>query len=144
MASKKTIPKDSTIATLPALAGLKRQEYIRRVVGNFYASGLDRKKAVVRIGTQGGGISPHYKLEYPETLSIVDMDDGKASDVQVSATYKIYHGANHEEMVAFEARQIHEDHWSTKTMTFAEVSQLLGISRTKAPPRSSTSGPEPA
>src|SRR5438270_12136767 len=101
MASKKTIPKDSTIATLPALGGLKRQEYIRRVVGNFYASSLDREKAVVRIGTQGGGISPHYKLEYPNILAVVDMDDGKTSDVQVSATYKIYHVANHEQMAAF-------------------------------------------
>jgi hypothetical protein len=134
MTGKDTIPRDSTIATLPALAGLKRQEYIRRVVANFHASGLDRQKAVVRIGTQGGGISPHYKIEYPNSLSVVDMVDGKTSEVEISAVYKIYHGANHREMAAFDASQIRENHWSTETMTFAEVSELLGIFRKAAKP----------
>jgi hypothetical protein len=128
MASKDTIPGDSTIATLPAIAGLKRKEYIRHVVANFYASGLDREKAVVRIGTQGRGTSPHYKIEYPDTLKIDGLDLG----LKISATYQIYNGSNHKQMTAFEIAQIRSEHWSTRTMTFSEVSDLLGVLRSKS------------
>jgi hypothetical protein len=119
---KDTIPKDATIATLLATAGLKREEYTRHVIANFYASGLDREKAVVRIGIQGRGKSSNYKIECPFKIAI--SDKGLREE-------KIYNGANHKEMTAFEIDQLQSGHWSTMTMTFSEVSDYLGVLRSK-------------
>jgi hypothetical protein len=129
------IPFDSTIASLPGIAGRKRTEYIRRVVDNFFKSGLDRDRAVVRIGVQGNGTSPHYKIEYLDAAKIVfETKSGEFIETNLpkAVTYKIYHGTSHKEMTAFEIDQLRSEHWSVKTMNFAEVRGLLGLHRSLA------------
>jgi hypothetical protein len=66
-----TIPPDSTIADV-AETLRNPVEYVRKVLENFMASGLDREKAVVRIGVAGHGVAPHYKIEYPTELPFED------------------------------------------------------------------------
>src|SRR5947208_967196 len=63
MAAKEKIPADSTMADLTGPPA-KREEYVRRVVGNFHGSKVDKDAAVVRIGVQGRGVSP----QWPEAL----------------------------------------------------------------------------
>jgi len=123
MAKENTIPNTSTLATLPIKDVQKREEYVRLVVANFYASKLDLRQAVVRIGVQGEGDKPHYKIEYPE--STIDSFGEKKS----AATFKIYHGANHEEMTAFTISQLKPENWSANTMSFQETSEFLGVLR---------------
>ena len=105
----------------------KPEEYVRSVVVNFYGSGLDKDRAVVRIGIAGRGIAPHYKIEYPEQFTI----GGDDTPLEFQATFQIYQGRSHKRMTAFEIDDVRDEHWSTKTMTYDEVAQLLGKIRTK-------------
>jgi hypothetical protein len=81
-----TIPPDSTIADV---TGSLRNpvEYVRKVLENFMLSGLDRQKAVVRIGVAGHGVSPDYKIEYPTELAF----EGDLT-IPHQAIFEIYQG----------------------------------------------------
>ena len=87
-------------------------------------SGLDRHKAVVRIGVAGHGVSPHYKIEYPTELPF----EG-ALTIPYQATFEIYQGQSHKRMTAFNVDDVREEHWSKKAMTLSEIQQLLGSLR---------------
>jgi hypothetical protein len=73
------------------------------------SSGLDRQKAVVRIGVAGHGIAPHYKIEYPTELPFEDT-----LTIPYQATFEIYQGQSHKRMTAFTVDDVREEHWSKK------------------------------
>lgn len=118
------IPND---ATLLGLTGKRdqREEYVRRVLANFYKLGPGKDAFLLRIGTQGKGHSPHYKLECPVVDKVQGGPEGASQQ-----TFVIYNGLNHEEMTAFEIRDTRDEHWSSKTMTFSEVESYLRDLRT--------------
>lgn len=119
MAPKK-IPSGSTLTNLTGTPA-RRTEYVRNVLANFHALGPGHASFVVRIGVAGTGHSPHYKFEAAVPVTMNGEPIGVSQD-----TFEIYHGANHKKMTAFDLEHIRDEHWSTKTMTFAEVQAHLG------------------
>ena len=62
-------------------------EYVRGVVGSFFAYHFDAEKAVVRIGTSGKGIIPNYCIE--------QCGDSTST---IFERRHCFHGRNHKEM----------------------------------------------
>jgi hypothetical protein len=125
MASKDKIANDATLADLTGPAA-KREEYVRRVLGNLYAVKSNREQVVMRIGVAGRGIAPHYKLEAPVDILFNGHVVGATREA-----FRIFHGTNHKEMTAFDVQDVRDEHWSSKVMTFVEVEQLFGNLRAR-------------
>ncbi|SHH21039.1 hypothetical protein [Bradyrhizobium erythrophlei] len=100
----------------------KRVEYLRRVVQNLESYGPHREIISVRMGVAGRGISPHYKFETPVEYSITNVGIKAA----FPEAFIVYHGASHEQMTAFDLRDIRDEHWSSKTMSYQDVRNILG------------------
>lgn len=120
MATRHGLPHDATVKALTGLPA-KREEYVRRVLENFYTLGPGHAGFVVRIGVQGKGHSPHYKFEAAVPVTMNDVPAGVSQD-----TFEIFNGLNHKKMAAFEMEAVQDQHWSTQTMTFAEIQAVLG------------------
>jgi hypothetical protein len=39
------------------------EEFVRGILGSFHEEKFNRNEAVVRIGTSGKGVQPHYSIE---------------------------------------------------------------------------------
>ena len=91
---------------LPSLA--KPEEYVRVVLGHMAKCNKDKGNARVRIGVTGTGKYPSHKVVYSD-------DDG------VEQLY----GAWGEE-IPFSGVAIHTDTWSSRSMNFDEVRELIG------------------
>ena len=99
-------------------------EYVRRIIENFVGDKFDRQNAVVRIGVTGAGIVPHYKIEYPTIIKIAGVDHSMKAA-------RIYHGSSHKEMKTFANEDAREEHWSTASMSFGDLTTLIGELRKK-------------
>ena len=105
MASRR-LAGDATITdVLPTLA--KPEEYVRVVLGHLAGCNKDNGNAHVRIGVTGTGKFPSHK--------IVHFDDAGVEHL---------YGAWGEE-TPFSDVKIHTDTWSTRTMAFDEVRNLI-------------------
>ncbi len=85
-------------------------EYVRGVLGNFYACGLSTEQSSVRIGVSGNGIVPNYKIEIQSNYDIYFMCSGMTHKVKSRQWYSMFGGES----------------WSDNYMTFSEVRDLLG------------------
>lgn len=102
----------------------KPEPYVRGVLGNmsdFRRRGID---PIVKIGTTGQGIYPHYRIEPAN-------GDGSDIGAEITAfleTMIAFGGRNHKPMewTAFDVRG---EHWSEESMTYDEVQTLLGSLR---------------
>jgi hypothetical protein len=102
-----TLKKDAIIGdVIPTLSNA--EEYVRIVLGNLSACKKAHGNASVRIGITGQGKIPSHKVEYRDRLGEL-----------------VLFGAFDQDR-PFTDVGIQEHTWSTATLTFAEVQQLLG------------------
>lgn len=91
---------------------IKPEDYLRGIIGKLY----DFKKSgplFVRIGVQGEGKIPNYRIEYEE--------EGQAYPPPVLGSFK---GSNHSPLVDDDDVLMHSN-WSTAKSTFEEVTAVL-------------------
>jgi hypothetical protein len=128
------LARDVTIADL--LGTLARPEdYVRGVLENLYAclsqgSGSQKGDLFVRIGVTGHGIVPHYRIDYFDELDLSSKGLGNTS---VCVTFGAFDGRTHKKIAVLEEASIQRDesilldqNWSTRSMTFKEIENLLG------------------
>jgi hypothetical protein len=105
----KIIPNDATIHdVMPTLNN--PENYVRGVLSRLHECKQARGNASVRIGTTGQGLIPYYRVVYI---------DGAGKEQIFGA----YYGDNH---AAFDTFKAPNSTWSTGSMTYDEVQQLLG------------------
>ena len=92
-------------------------EYVRGVLGNLMICKKEYGSACVRIGTTGGGISPHYRIEPAAEFSRDDWLDERF--------WQAYDGRNHKRL-DWGFSELRDQHWSPKAMNFDDVQNLLG------------------
>lgn len=88
------------------------QEYVRRVLANFYECGVDRDRGRVRMGVCGEGIRPDYKFDAPD----------------ISDRVLTFSGTSHKQVSISIPRMLYET-WSDGLMSLDEVAALLGSLR---------------
>jgi hypothetical protein len=112
---------------LPSLANA--EEYVRNVLGHMASFKRRQVDPVVRIGSTGEGIVPHYRIE-PNSKKIETLDDFDAETVANDFSSYVEHmaafnGRSHKKM-DWGAFNIRGEHWSSGAMNFVEVQSLLG------------------
>lgn len=107
----------------------KPKDYLRQVLANMQMTLKLYPTVVLRIGRTGSGKAPHYRFDEATTSSTLF---GSSEQVRYLAI-EAYHGRSHARLVAEgeEGDILREGHWSTKSMTHDEVSNLLGQARAK-------------
>lgn len=97
-------------------------EYVRGVLTNMTAVKKQHGSAVVRVGTTGRGVAPHYRVEpdLPDIEQILEQD--------LSPYFIAFHGRNHEKL-GWDHKQLQNDSWCMGHMTYSEVQTLLGSLR---------------
>jgi hypothetical protein len=104
-------------------------EYVSGVISNFVSYGYDRETSAIRIGVTGVGVFPNYKIEEPSVPVTVAV---------LSHQFKMtpahtFSGRNHREMMELDDHERHDENWSTNTMSFAELEELLSnLSQSKS------------
>ena len=125
--SKKLIGTETIRDIIPSLANA--EEYVRNVLGHMAAFKRRQIEPVVRIGTTGEGIVPHYRIEpyskKVETLDDFDVEVARNSLLGYIENVAAFNGRSHKKM-NWGAFNIRGEHWSSGTMNFVEVQSLLG------------------
>jgi hypothetical protein len=114
--------EDSATVTDVVLTLAKPEEYVRRIVENYYTFGFNREKAVTRVGTTGKGLSPNYSIEQDYEVPREVATDGGPIVVRIQKRH-VFSGRQHKEILEDSAMGIS---WSSRSMSFVEVSALLG------------------
>ena len=98
-----------------------KDHYLSQVFGKMNAVRNEHSSAVVRIGTTGSGVSPHYRVDPGLFLeaSLIYRD----RDLFMSH-FVAYHGRSHERL-SWGFDELRSDSWSTAETTFDEVTELL-------------------
>jgi hypothetical protein len=116
----KFLEEDATIAdVLPTLTN--KEEYVRVVFGNMAECKRRFGNASVRIGIAGDGKAPYHRVSYRNS-----------ADVEIP--FGAFVGKN---PFKNEAR-VHDDTWSSVSVTMAEIQALMGELRhfeIKSPPK---------
>lgn len=102
----------------------KPENYVRGVLSNMAEFRRRDIEPIVRIGTTGQGIYPHYCLEPADRHDADPNDQLKALD-QYCETLTAFNGRNHKPM-EWSFMEIRGEHWSNGFMSFDEVQSLLG------------------
>jgi hypothetical protein len=113
------VANDATIVDI--VTSLKNPAgYVRGVLANMADYRKEQGTAVVRIGTTGQGVVPHYRIqrEHSTVGELVGFDDE-------AGYFMAFHGSNHERL-EWGSAQLRGEHWSTRALTFEEVQALLG------------------
>jgi hypothetical protein len=74
----------------------KPEEYVRRIVENYYTFGFNREKALTRVGTTGKGISPNYCIEQDYEVPREVVTDGGPITVRIQKRH-VFGGQQHKE-----------------------------------------------
>ncbi|HEY1932273.1 MAG TPA: hypothetical protein VGG99_09700 [Acetobacteraceae bacterium] len=104
----KRLPLDATIADVVSTLA-KAEDYVRHVVSNLSRMQREYGTVVVRIGITGTGHLPNYRLDHA---------DGPSEPIAA------FDGATHKPFS--DVRKIDTENWSTGSMTYQEVRDLLG------------------
>jgi hypothetical protein len=97
-------------------------EYLTGVAENFVRHGYDPETSAIRIGTMGEGPHPNYKIEKPSAPVTFNV---KGRPFTVTATPShTFNGRNHREMRELDDCERHSEHWSSETITLAELQAL--------------------
>jgi hypothetical protein len=106
-------------------------EYVSGVVSNFVGFGYDPESSVVRNGITGTGVAPNYKIE--ERSFRQKLTAGAVSLEMTVTPARTFSGRNHREMTELDDEERHSEHWSTESMSFAELKILLSsLSQSKS------------
>ena len=118
------ISNDATLSDIVSSLD-NAKEYVRRVFGRMVEYRKDHGSAVLRLGTTGRGIAPHYRVqkEHSKTGEFL----GYILEDQ-PGYFTAFHGRSHKKL-EWGAQELHTEHWSTRAMTFDEVQSLLGTLR---------------
>ncbi|WP_262272221.1 hypothetical protein [Microvirga yunnanensis] len=108
---KNVIPQDATIADVLRLLG-DPEEYVRQVLSTFYTM-KKQGEVVVRIGTTGTGLRPSYRIDMASTGEPISAFDGQ--------THRAF----------TDVKSIDTENWSSCSMNFVEVRDLLGQIRSR-------------
>ena len=89
--------------------------------------------AVVRIGTQGEGRAPHYRVEPSESFieaiergSLASTPEERAEAVRNVFTYFMaYHGMSHKKL-EWGIGELRDHSWSSRSMSTDQVQGLIG------------------
>ena len=120
MASVK-LDDDATIADITTKLD-NPTEYVRGVFGNMVDCNKEHGTALVRIGTTGRGIVPHYRVEPEFTLESFGDED------LWTTHFVAFHGRNHKRL-DWGFGELRGEHWSGGKMSYEEVQNLLGALR---------------
>jgi hypothetical protein len=104
------LPPDATIRSEMHKLG-NRKGYIRGVFGRVHECKTIHGNATVRIGVEGKGLMPYYRVLF------VNSDDG------AEVIFGAFYGDSHAE---FKTDEAPNKRWSSASMTYDEVEQLLG------------------
>ena len=119
------IAPDATIADITHLLA-DAEEYVRRVMENMMSGPYDRDEAVVRIGVSGTGVAPNYKIEYPrDQPDLVVMGHTLRSQPAETHSGRSHKGLRHLDDL------FRGERWSTRTMSFVDLQNLIGMLRAK-------------
>jgi hypothetical protein len=117
------LPENATISDiLPTLDNA--ESYVRQVLGNMADYRKTHGAAVVRLGTTGRGIAPHYRVQKEHDEAGFGELLGRVIDDE-SGYFTAFHGRSHKQL-AWGSRELRGQHWSTRAMSFDEVQSVLG------------------
>jgi hypothetical protein len=97
------------------------EEFVRGILGSFVQEKFNQDEAVVRIGTSGKGVQPHYSIEEGEGAETSTLPNG-----MIIKRYRhraVFHGRSHKPILDDEFMGIN---WSSAVATYAEVQSILG------------------
>jgi hypothetical protein len=134
------LPKSATISVI--IGRLRDPEaYLRGVLNNMMLCKRQHGSAVVRIGTTGEGLIPHYRVEpsatelealTPELLASTHEEVEQHSTHRLATYYNAYRGTSHEKL-DWGHRELQAESWSSQSMSLDEVRDLLGKVRDYKP-----------
>ena len=117
--ARRKLPEAATVKDI--LSSLQdSEEYVRGVLGNMISFKRTHAEPVVRIGTTGRGIVPHYRIEPAGSTGSPGDRFQEFIDHMVA-----FSGRNHRAM-AWDALDVRDEHWSTGAMTYDEIIGLIG------------------
>ena len=99
------------------------EAYVRGVLENMYKCRREHGSALVKVGTTGRGISPHYRVAPAGDQSGDVSIEG--FEKFLDTNYVAYDGRSHEKL-PWGPLELKEAHWSEADMAFHEVEALLG------------------
>lgn len=106
-------------ATLLSLQGVLPVEYVRLVLSQIHECERSLGDTQVRVSLNAEIEPPHYRIN-----AVMDIETGEATN------WKSFHGKTHKPL---SARQSSGAIWSGETMTFRQVSDLIGAMRNYRP-----------
>jgi hypothetical protein len=109
---KNVIPDDATIADVIPLLG-DPEEYVRQVLSTLYTM-KKQGDVVMRIGTTGTGLRPSYRIDMASSGKPISAFDGQ--------THRPF----------TDIKTVDTQSWSSRSMSFGEVQQLLGQIRSSS------------
>ncbi|MDW9358925.1 hypothetical protein [Sinorhizobium meliloti] len=111
---KAPLPADCTLWSLKG--NLKDpKEFVRQVLGNMTGHQRDCQ---IRLALDCPALYPDYQVEF------FIYDDVEGEEIAFAQTAAVFKGRGHRE-VTYDGTELNRP-WSSKTMTFLEVQQLLG------------------
>jgi hypothetical protein len=117
----KIIPKDAILSDITNSLD-QPKEYVRHVFGNMVDFHKAHGAAVVRLGTTGRGVAPHYRVQKSHGSGEILGHLDKTIEPEY---FTAFHGRSHKQL-EWGARELRGEHWSTRAMTYEEVQFLLG------------------
>jgi hypothetical protein len=105
------------------------ERYLRGVFGNMVEYRKHHETAVVRIGTTGQGIAPHYRVQKEHSREGEDLgyfaDVFNTGPIESSEHFMAFHGRSHKKL-EWGAEELQRHSWSIRAMSYDEVQALLG------------------
>jgi hypothetical protein len=97
------------------------EEYVRGILESSVSEKFNRDEAVVRIGTSGKGVQPHYSIEEGEGSHTCTLPNGMT--MRGYRHRAVFHGRSHKPILEDEFKG---KSWSSSTATYADVHSILG------------------
>jgi hypothetical protein len=116
------LPPDATLPDVLATLA-KAEHYVRGMLENLYECKREHGSATARIGITGGGIAPHYRIDYSGPENKFNIKN---------AVFGAFDGRNHkiidwiEEAGQLDGSVLKNEHWSTRSMSIRDVAAFLG------------------
>jgi hypothetical protein len=106
----------------------KPEDYLCGLIPYLHKCEKGRGNAFLRIATLGTGQAPHYRIEYQRGKSALAEGDQAAGSEAAYEVVGAFQGRNHKPLVAAgeQPESLKDENWSTRTMSYSEVKELLG------------------
>jgi hypothetical protein len=120
------MPPDATLAYVMSTLA-RPEDYVRGMLRNLYDCKREHGGASARLGLTGGGVSPHYRIEFPLQLeALPNVSNG---------IFGAFDGRSHklidwiDEASQSEGSILWDEHWSTNPMGIGDVTAFLAYIR---------------